>query len=134
MKRAVFFPAAIVLLLALTLWASDIRMTGGPVVPSAVGIINLDRDHNGNTMVKVKVHHLARPSSLPSPKSVYVVWLQASDREPDVAGELRVDKDLNGEFDTRTPYKNFDVFITAEDTPHPERPSGPVVLRGSVQQ
>lgn len=134
MRRAVILAAAILFLAGVAAWASGIRMTGSPVVPSAAGNIDLDHDHNGNTVLKIKVEHLAQPTSLAPPKSVYAVWVQPPDREPELAGELKTGKDLKGSFETSTPYKNFDVFITAEDTAHPQQPSGPVVLRASVQQ
>lgn len=133
MKRAALLPAVLVLL-SLAVWAKDIPMVGSPMAPAAAGVIELDHDHNGNTIVKVRVHHLARPSALAPAKTTYVIWFQPPDRQPEIQGELRVDKDLNGGFETRTAYRNFDVFITAEDAPRPQQPTGPVVLRATVEQ
>jgi hypothetical protein len=48
---------------------------------------------------------------------------------------LRVNTDdMAGSFRTKTPYKSFDIFVTAEDNPKPDSPSGTEVLRGTVQK
>jgi hypothetical protein len=133
MKRALLLvPALLLLALANTAWADDIHMTPSQSNPAAAGTISVDHDHNGNIELKLRVHHLAKPDAIDPAKTHYVVWVQPKDRPPEPLGVVKVDKDLNGEFRAVTPYQNFDVFITAENTPRPEQPSGPEVLRGTV--
>ena len=88
---------------------------------------------NGNTEVKIKVRHLAKPEGLTPAKSVYVIWIQQTGGTAERAGLLKVNSKLEGSFETTTPFKGFDVVITAEDDPNVKSPSGPEVLRGSVR-
>lgn len=134
MRRA--FPAiciAIVLALTGLAEARDIRLTADPPVPAAEGKAELKRDRNGNLRLKVEVKHLAPPTKLTPPKQAYVVWIQGRGKEPENHGQLKVNADLNGSFEGTTPYPAFDIFITAEDNPAATTPSGPPLLKGSVQ-
>jgi hypothetical protein len=114
--------------------AKKIPMTAASIVPSAMGEIESSKDHNGNTKVDIKVDHLANPANLTPPANTYVVWFQERGGEPQNKGVLTVNKDLKGEFSTVTPSKVFDVFVTGEATPNVPAPSGPEVLRATVQQ
>jgi hypothetical protein len=84
-------------------------------LPSAQGEVITRPEDNGNTLVEVDVKHLADPSLIANGANTYVVWAhQPGQQDPQNLGALRVDKDLNGNFKAVTPYKNFDLFITAE--------------------
>ncbi|MCU1270293.1 MAG: hypothetical protein JWN74_1587 [Acidobacteriaceae bacterium] len=122
-------------LLALTglAQARDIQLTADPSVPAAEGKAELKHDRNGNLQVKLEVNHLASPTKLTPPKQVYVVWIQGRGKEPENHGQLKVNPDLKGSFEGTTPYPAFDIFITAEDNPAATTPTGPAVLKGSVQ-
>ena len=63
----------------------------------------------------------------------YVVWIQARGKAAENQGLLKVNNDLNGEFETTTRYEAFDVFVTAESDPNATLPSGSEVLRATVQ-
>jgi hypothetical protein len=125
------------LLVLATLMASNIAfakkfpLTADASVPAARGQVDVGKDKNGNTEVEVK--YLAPPENLTPPKSSYIVWFQERGGEPTVQGQLRMNKKLNGSFKTTTPLKTFDVFITAESEGTPKTPTGPQVLRASVQ-
>jgi len=113
--------------------AKDIRLTADPSVPAAAGKAELDHDRNGNLQLKVEVKHLAKPTNLTPPKQAYVVWIQGRDKGPENQGQLKVNDKLEGSFEGTTAYQAFDIFITAEDNPAAANPSGPSVLRGSIQ-
>lgn len=105
-------------------------MITGPQVPAASGTVKVTRDKdNGNTAFDIKVRHLALPSSLADPASVYLVWVQPRGAAPVKQGALGVDKNLNGEFKSVTVSKEFDLFVTAEQSENISEPSGPKVLR-----
>jgi hypothetical protein len=112
--------------------AREFPLSATSIVPSAQGKAAVDRDRNGNSSLKLDVNHLADPAQLNPPRSGYVVWIQPPDRPPVNAGVLRVNDKLEGSFSTTTPYSKFDVFVTAEDNVHTDKPSGPEVLRGTV--
>jgi hypothetical protein len=128
------FIAVLLLLLAAAAFADEhAPLRSGTADPSAVGTVDYKMDRNGNTAMEVKVDHLAPPSNLVPPKQAYVVWVQAPGQAPENKGVLRVNQDQQGSVKMISPEKNLDVFVTAEDNPDISQPSGPEVLRGSVQ-
>ena len=113
--------------------AGDVPLIADPSVPAAAGNIDYLHDKNHNIKYHIDTKHLARPNSLTPAKQVYVVWIQPRGKDPMNAGELRVDDKLNGSFRGTTPFQTFDVFITAEDSANAEHPSGPPLLKATVQ-
>jgi hypothetical protein len=109
-------------------------MTASTVVPAARGRIDVGKDTNGNTKLKMEAEHLAEPGKLTPPRTAYVVWFQEKGADPMSQGQLRIDKNLKGNFQTGTPLKNFDVFVTAESDPSTKQPAGTEVFRATVQQ
>lgn len=137
LSRGGFFAAAIPLVLsaAMITWPSGgekIQMTASHEVPAAQGTITVKNSKNHNTDVTVKVQHLAEPSSLTPPADVYVVWFQPSGQDAKNEGELMVQGNRGGDLKTETPFKHFEVFITAEKNARVEQPTGPRVLSGTV--
>jgi opacity protein-like surface antigen len=110
-----------------------VQMQTSSGMPAAEGKAVLEHDRNGNVEVKLTVHHLAKPENLSPAKQAYVVWVQPEGEQPVNEGALRVNDELKGEFRTRTPYKKFDIFVTAEDTPTATSPTGPEVMRQHMQ-
>lgn len=127
------FLAMAVLLLTGVMLADDVKLRNSPLDPAAQGKVDYHHDRNGNTSMELKVEHLAAPSNLQPVKQVYVVWVQAPGKPPENQGVLRVNEDLEGSIKLITPYKSFDVFVTAEDSPSVTQPSTMEMLRGSVQ-
>lgn len=103
------------------------------IVPGAQGTVEIGKDKNGNTEIKLSVEHLAKPESLTPAKVAYVVWLQEKGADPENQGQLKVSHKLQATFKTVTPRKAFDVFITGEEDPHVKSPAGLEVLRATVQ-
>jgi hypothetical protein len=48
-------------------------------------------------------------------------------------GQLKMDKNLKATFKAETPFKSFEVFVTAEQDPRITGPSGAEVLRATIQ-
>ena len=109
-------------------------LTASAVVPAARGKVDIGKNSNGNTTVKIEAEHLAAPDKLSPPGSDYIVWFQERGGEPQTQGRIRVDKNLKGSFETSTPLKNFDIFVTAESDAGAKLPTGPEVFRTTVQQ
>lgn len=119
--------------LVLSAWAGEHRMkNSSDLVPSATGKVDIDKDDNGNQRVKVRVYHLVDPEKLSPARNGYVVWVQPKGKDPELLGMLRVNKDWEGTLEGTTPYKNFTVFVTAEENPKPDAPSGTEILRGEI--
>lgn len=109
-------------------------LTASSIVPAAKGSVQVGKDRNGNTEVKMKVEHLANPSSLSPSESSYVVWLQEKDSAPENQGALKVNGKLEGTFQTVTPSRHFELFVTGENDGTVTSPSGPEVLRTSISR
>ena len=133
--KALTFVAAMLLVFVAAASADKFRMRAGESNPAAVGLIHANSDRNGNVAIELEAKHLAPPNRLTPPHSTYVVWVQPSGKSAEALGELRVNTDdMAASFKTSLAYHNFDIFVTAEDSPKPDTPSGPEVLRASVQK
>ena len=109
------------------------HMTAANGVPGAAGIVRVQKDkNNGNTKLNIKVEHLANPASLTPSENVYIVWVQPGGEAPMKQGAIGVDKNLRGELNVVTTSKDFDVFVTAEQSGSVSTPSGLTVLQAHV--
>lgn len=108
-------------------------MTADPSVPAAAGTVHAERDKdNRNTKLDIKVEHLASPASLNPPATTYLVWIRPADRDAVKQGAIGVSKDLKGEIHTVTVSRDFEVFITPEQSASVTVPSSTEVLRAHV--
>ncbi|HLW53966.1 MAG TPA: hypothetical protein VKW06_14100 [Candidatus Angelobacter sp.] len=133
-QRKLFLFAGVLLVVSLLVWARDDRLTNTGINPAAEGKVTTSNDRNGNTSVDIQVKHMATPQSLTPAQQGYVVWVQPRGKPAEMLGALRVNDDLEGSLKATTPYKDFDIFVTAEDNMKPETPSGMVILKGTVER
>jgi hypothetical protein len=119
-------------LLGISAWGREDRLVNTGAAPAAEGKVLTDNDRNGNTHVDVQVKHMATPQSLTPARQTYLVWVQPRGKDPELLGALRVNEDLEGSLKATTPYKDFEIFVTAEENMRPESPSSMVILKGSV--
>ena len=108
-------------------------MAASQTTPGASGKVDIQKNKNGNTQVQIHVEHLAQPGMLTPPASNYVIWFQEERGQPVNAGQIRVGKDLKGDYRTTTPFQNFRIFVTAEADPLAKEPTGPTVLSTNAQ-
>jgi len=134
MKKLVF---AMLLLLGLAAlgWGEDTKMKNvSTLQPAADAQLTHQKDDNGNTKLKIHVYHLAKPDALTPPREAYVVWIEPNGEPPQNMGVIRVNDNLESEFSTRTPFKKFKVYVTAEDGPKVTTPSGERILEANVDR
>lgn len=113
---------------------TEYRMTSGSAVPAAAGVVTVRSESGGNQRVVVAVEHLAAPGRAFSGMSTYVVWLvPANGAGPQNMGALATGEDLKGRLQIQTPYKSFDIFVSAEAAPNVAKPSENQVLTAKVQ-
>jgi hypothetical protein len=134
MKRNIALFVVFSFLLTVAAWGREDRLTNTGTTPAAMGKVITDNDRNGNTGIEVQVKHMAAPQSLTPAKTIYVVWVQPRGKDPEALGALRVNEGLEGSLKATTPYKDFDIFITAEDSLKPEIPASMVILKGTVER
>jgi hypothetical protein len=113
--------------------AKKYPMTVAAMVPGARAEVAISKDKNGNTSLKMKVQHLANLENLTPRASAYVVWLRERGGDSQNQGQLKTDKNLAATFETVTPLKSFDVFVTAEQDARATAPSGAEVLKATIQ-
>ena len=129
------FFLALVLTGAMAHAGKKFPMTASVAVPSATGDVEVEKDNNGNSKVKVTVEHLATPASLTPSETAYVVWIQErGSNDADNVGVLQIGNDLKGSLETTTTYQTFDVYVTAESNRAAKSPSGREVLKTTVQR
>jgi hypothetical protein len=114
-------------------------MQASPRVPSAQGAVSVQNADNGNYKVALNVKHMAPPDKVATGASSYVVWLRplATDSKtqpPQNVGALAVNQDLEGNLTTITPYRQFDLFVTAEPVPNSTSPTGEQLLTTTVRR
>lgn len=112
--------------------AQEVRLPSSAELPAAMGEAKVYKDDNGNTKIKLEVKHFAPPQRLQPPRSVYVVWAETSDNQMFNLGRLKINEDLKGKLEATTPFRVFQLVITAEDNPLVMQPSQQVVLRTKV--
>ena len=125
------------MLALLAIWplttAKEFHMTAATSVPAATGTVKAQQaKDNGNIKLDIKVDHLARPSSLTPAADNYLVWIRPNGGEAFKQGAIGVNKNLSGELELETVSKDFDVFITAEQSDSVTYPSSVVVLSAHV--
>ena len=113
--------------------AKKYPMTAASIVPGARAEVEIGKDKNGNTKLKMTVQGLANLENLTPRASAYVVWLRERGGNSENQGQLKMDKNLNATFETVTPLKSFDVVVTAEQDPRVKGPSGQEVLKATIQ-
>ena len=121
------------LLCTLAYAAKKYPMTAASIVPGARAQIDITKDNNGNTKLKMIVRHLANPENLTPPATGYVVWLRERNGPSENQGQLKMNKNLEATFESVTSFKSFDVFVTAEQDFATKGPSGSEVLKATIQ-
>ena len=107
-------------------------MEAAHAVPSAQGKVQIATDDKGNRDLKIETKHLAPAETAFPGMSTYVVWLKPEDGKAINIGVLAPDKKLNAELDTKTPYTDFKIMVTAENGPQPLFPGLKEVLSAKV--
>ena len=133
MRRLYTICLMFALLCALAYAAKKYPMTAASMVPGARAEVEINKDKNGNTRLKMVVQHLANLENLTPRANAYVVWFQERGGSPENQGQLKMDKNLKAAFQTVTPLKSFDVIVTAEQDLRAKDPSGPEVLKATIQ-
>ena len=110
-------------------------MSASPNVPASEGKVEVrpGKGPEGNQAIEVAVDHLAPADKAFPGMTTYVVWvIPQGGQPPQNLGVLNVGENLKGDLKGSTPYKTFDLLVTAEAQEHPAEPSGNRVMSASV--
>lgn len=111
----------------------NLAVTNASVAPAAQGRVTTAVDPNGNTQVNVQVKHLARPDIISPGANGYIVWVKpVGESKYQNVGAMIVNENLEGKYQTRVPYKHFNLIVTPESSMTAQTPSGVVVLEKNV--
>lgn len=134
MKR-LFFGVVLAFALSAFTWAEDTHMKNvSTLQPAATAELKHEKDDNGNTKLQIHVYHLAKADALTPPRDAYVIWIEPPGESPQNMGVVKVNDNLESEFSTRTPFKRFKVYITAEAGPKVTTPSGDRMLEANIER
>jgi hypothetical protein len=120
-------------LFSFNLFAKKVRFTTSSVVPAARGYVKISRDNNQNYLISIEILNMAEVGRLQPPKLTYVVWMASNEASTMNMGQIKssvtfLTKRLKASFETATPYKPTQIFITAEDDPGYQLPGTQIVL------
>ena len=117
---------------------------GGPTVYALVGTprsigtdgrVEVEESEGGNYLVQVQVNHLPPPARLAEGLTTYVVWFIRDGVAPTLAGSLNFnEEERNGSMLATTPYSQFRVRVTAEETRDVASPSEFIIADQLVQE
>ena len=107
-------------------------MAASAETPAAEGTVSTERGDNDNTIVHVRVKHLAPPFRLDPAATTYVVWLKPAEGPVQGVGALKVDDDLVGRLDFVTPHRTFRLTVTPESKATITAPSNRPVFTSSI--
>ena len=105
-----------------------VAFQASPMQPAADAMVKVRIDRNQNTLIQLKLKHVAPAEKLWPPKSFYVVWAEDTKGGIFQLGQLRVNQKRKASFNGTTVLERFRIVITAEDEPRPEGPSQPHML------
>lgn len=112
---------------------APLQVLGG--IPAAQGEVRVSKAANNNTVVDVRVQHLALPGRVTPGANTYVVWARPEgEQSVQNLGALRVSADLTGSLKTVTAFRRFELFITAEPSARVMQPSGAELLSAQLQR
>ncbi|HLK33390.1 MAG TPA: hypothetical protein VKT29_09885 [Terriglobales bacterium] len=122
---------ASLLVLALAVWGQALRpMTVSPSLPAATATMGISHDTSGTTYISIEAKHLAPAEALQPPKRVYVVWVEPAGQPPQNHGVLQLNDKQVAKYTTTTHATDFTVFVTAENDPEVNQPTGDHLLTG----
>jgi hypothetical protein len=103
------------------------------VSPASDGQVKV-KPQGPNTALTVDVKHLAPPDRIAPDAVTYVVWIRPLNArsQPQNVGSLTLDKNREGKLQTMTPYRTFELFVTAESSSVADTPSGDRLLYTQV--
>ena len=117
---------------------------GGPTVYALVGTprsvgtdgtVEVEATDGGNFLVNITLNHLPPPARLGDGLTTYVVWFIRDGVAPTLAGTLNFDEEeRSGSMMATTPYSQFRVRVTAEETRDVSSPSTIVVADQLVEE
>jgi len=112
------------------------KMSSNKQLSPVEGSLTVSTTPFNSNLIDLTVKNMSRPNKINPRAKAYVVWEVPSGAKmkPQSIGILTPDKFSNARLMTATPFKQFDLFITAEATNNPVAPTGQKLLWTSVSR
>lgn len=95
-------------------------------VAGADGKITISTTSTNSNQLELSVKHITAANRIYPQAKNYIVWELPTgfSMKPQSLGPLKIDKNYTGRLKTVTPFRSFDIFITAEPVLNPIKPTG----------
>lgn len=130
--RAILNYLGIVLLVALVSCSSAIKFPISSKVPSADITLSTKILESGNHEIIIKANNLASADRLSPARKLYIVWGVTAYEGIRNLGMMSNENTESVHFETLTPFKLTEIFITAEDNGNIAEPFGEEITRLSL--
>jgi hypothetical protein len=109
--------------------ASSMNFVPSSVVPAATGKASVKRDKSNNYQIRVQVRNLAPAERLSPPGRTYVAWVETDRNSARKLGLIEPrSRSLEATLNSSSVAAPDRIFITVEDNPQSQYPSGREVL------
>ncbi len=124
------------LLITLALSCASVTqpLQAGGATLGAEGTVSAESGANGNTVIAVRVKHLAPAMSVSPEATVYVVWVRPRGGPAQNVGAITLNTNLEGSMETTTPHHRFTVLVTPEPGPLVAQPTTAPVFTSEVER
>ena len=127
------FLPALVIALATACGGTTVPLQTAPRTPAAMGVLEVKKGDNNNTIGTLRVEHLAPPQQLRNDLRVYVAWIRpVGAAEWQNLGQLMISESRAGTLDITVPYDQFEISVSAEADGTVQAPSEFVVMNGQI--
>ncbi len=105
-------------------------------IAGADGKITITTTSTNGNRLELYIKHIGAPNRIDSRARNYIVWElpKGFSNKPQSLGPLKLDKNYTGRLNTVTPFRSFDIFITAESATNPLQPTGEKLLWTTVNR
>src|SRR4051812_35696950 len=102
-------------------------MSISPKLPATKAELNVTGAKNNNSAINIVLKGLVNPGHIVKGAKAYVVWESpvglGGEVKPQSLGALQLDKNLGAQLKTITPFRSFELFVTAEANPSAAKPT-----------
>ncbi len=114
---------------------ADYALVGSADVPSVHGDVRIEKIDRDQLLVTVQLDELPPPSKIEAGLTHYVLWFIGSGEDPERQTALEYDAEaLVGRASVPTSLRDFEMRVTAENTPEPNTPSFLLVASQQIRE
>lgn len=114
---------------------ADYAVVGSTDVPSVHGEVRIEKIDRGQLLFTVQLDQLPPPSRIESGLTHYVLWFVVVGEDPQRQTALEYDAAaLVGRASVPTSLRDFEMRVTAENTPEPNTPSFLLIASQQIRE